>query len=42
MTTSTLLYPGTTGAKATELGGRVVVPPFDTPWSPDTYTIRMT
>lgn len=31
-----------TAAKATELGGRVIVPPFDAPWSTDTYTIRIT
>ena len=31
-----------TAAKATELGGRVIVPPFDAPWSTATYTIRMT
>jgi predicted enzyme related to lactoylglutathione lyase len=31
-----------TAAKATELGGRVIVPPFDAPWSTPTYTIRMT
>jgi uncharacterized protein len=31
-----------TAAKATELGGRVLVPPFDAPWSTDTYTIRIT
>jgi predicted enzyme related to lactoylglutathione lyase len=30
-----------TAAKATELGGRVIVPPFDAPWSTDTYTIRI-
>ena len=29
-------------AKATELGGTVIVPPFDAPWSTSTYTIRMT
>jgi predicted enzyme related to lactoylglutathione lyase len=28
--------------KATELGGKVIVPPFDAPWSTSTYTIRMT
>jgi uncharacterized protein len=28
--------------RATELGGRVIVPPFDAPWSTDTYTIRIT
>src|SRR5829696_1936052 len=31
-----------TAAKATELGGKVIVPPFDAPWSTRTYTIRMT
>jgi predicted enzyme related to lactoylglutathione lyase len=31
-----------TAAKATELGGKVIIPPFDAPWSTDTYTIRMT
>jgi uncharacterized protein len=31
-----------TAAKAVELGGRVIVPPFDAPWSTPTYTIRMT
>jgi predicted enzyme related to lactoylglutathione lyase len=31
-----------TAAKATELGGTVIVPPFDAPWSTPTYTIRMT
>ncbi len=31
-----------TAAKATELGGKVVVPPFDAPWSTGTYTIRLT
>jgi uncharacterized protein len=31
-----------TAAKATELGGRVIVLPFDAPWSTDTYTIRIT
>jgi uncharacterized protein len=30
-----------TAAKATELGGKVIVPPFDAPWSTPTYTIRM-
>jgi uncharacterized protein len=29
-------------AKATELGGNVIVPPFDAPWSTSTYTIRVT
>ena len=29
-------------SKAAELGGRVIVPPFDAPWSTDTYTIRIT
>jgi predicted enzyme related to lactoylglutathione lyase len=31
-----------TAAKATELGGKVIVPPFDAPWSTSTYTIRVT
>ena len=31
-----------TAAKASELGGQVIVPPFDAPWSTDTYTIRLT
>jgi predicted enzyme related to lactoylglutathione lyase len=31
-----------TAAKATELGGKVIVPPFDAPWSTPTYTIRLT
>ena len=31
-----------TAAKATELGGTVIVPPFDAPWSTPTYTIRIT
>jgi hypothetical protein len=31
-----------TAAKATELGGKVIVPPFDAPWSTATYTIRVT
>ena len=31
-----------TAAKATELGGSVIVPPFDAPWSTPTYTIRIT
>jgi uncharacterized protein len=31
-----------TAAKAVELGGRVIVPPFDAPWSTPTYTIRIT
>jgi predicted enzyme related to lactoylglutathione lyase len=31
-----------TAAKASELGGEVIVPPFDAPWSTSTYTIRMT
>jgi uncharacterized protein len=31
-----------TAAKAAELGGRVIVPPFDAPWSTATYTIRIT
>jgi uncharacterized protein len=31
-----------TAKKATELGGEVIVPPFDAPWSTSTYTIRVT
>jgi uncharacterized protein len=31
-----------TAAKAGELGGTVIVPPFDAPWSTPTYTIRIT
>jgi predicted enzyme related to lactoylglutathione lyase len=31
-----------TAAKAAELGGTVIVPPFDAPWSTPTYTIRVT
>src|SRR4030095_2721456 len=31
-----------TAAKGAELGGRVIVPPFDAPWSTATYTIRIT
>jgi predicted enzyme related to lactoylglutathione lyase len=31
-----------TAARATELGGAVIVPPFDAPWSTPAYTIRMT
>jgi predicted enzyme related to lactoylglutathione lyase len=31
-----------TAAKASELGGEVIVPPFDAPWSTATYTIRLT
>jgi uncharacterized protein len=31
-----------TAAKATELGAKVIVPPFDAPWSTSTYTIRIT
>ena len=31
-----------TAARATELGGTVIVPPFDAPWSTPTYTIRLT
>jgi uncharacterized protein len=31
-----------TAAKAMELGGKVIVPPFDAPWSTPTYTIRIT
>jgi hypothetical protein len=27
--------------KAAKLGGRVIVPPFDAPWSTSTYTIRV-
>jgi hypothetical protein len=30
-----------TAAKAVDLGGRVIVPPFDAPWSTRTYTIRV-
>jgi predicted enzyme related to lactoylglutathione lyase len=30
-----------TAAKAAELGGKVIVPPFDAPWSTPTYTIRV-
>jgi predicted enzyme related to lactoylglutathione lyase len=30
-----------TAAKAAELGGTVIVPPFDAPWSTPTYTIRI-
>jgi uncharacterized protein len=30
-----------TAAKAAELGGRVIVPPFDAAWSTSTYTIRV-
>jgi uncharacterized protein len=30
-----------TAAKATELGGKVIVAPFDAPWSTPTYTIRI-
>jgi predicted enzyme related to lactoylglutathione lyase len=30
-----------TAAKAAELGGDVIVPPFDAPWSTSTYTIRI-
>jgi uncharacterized protein len=29
-------------ARATELGGEVIVPPFDAPWSTPAYTIRVT
>jgi predicted enzyme related to lactoylglutathione lyase len=29
-------------AKASQLGGTVIVPPFDAPWSTSTYTIRVT
>jgi hypothetical protein len=31
-----------TAARATELGGEVIVPPFDAPWSTPGYTIRVT
>jgi uncharacterized protein len=31
-----------TARKAAELGGTVIVPPFDAPWSTPTYTIRIT
>ena len=31
-----------TAAKARDLGGEVIVPPFDAPWSTATYTIRIT
>jgi predicted enzyme related to lactoylglutathione lyase len=31
-----------TAAKAAKLGGEVIVPPFDAPWSTSTYTIRVT
>jgi uncharacterized protein len=31
-----------TAANATELGGKVLVPPFDASWSTATYTIRIT
>ena len=31
-----------TASKATDLGGRVIVPPFDAPWSTPSYTIRIT
>jgi uncharacterized protein len=31
-----------TAAKAAELGGKVIVPPFDAPWSTASYTIRIT
>jgi predicted enzyme related to lactoylglutathione lyase len=31
-----------TATRATELGGDVIVPPFDAPWSTPTYTIRIT
>jgi uncharacterized protein len=30
-----------TAKKATELGGTVIVPPFDAPWSTSSYTIRV-
>ena len=31
-----------TAQKVTELGGKVLAPPFDAPWSTPTYTIRVT
>src|SRR5215211_116955 len=31
-----------TAERAAELGGTVIVPPFDAPWSTPTYTIRIT
>ncbi len=31
-----------TASRAAELGGKVIVPAFDAPWSTPTYTIRMT
>jgi predicted enzyme related to lactoylglutathione lyase len=31
-----------TAAKAAGLGGEVLVPPFDAPWSTSTYAIRVT
>jgi predicted enzyme related to lactoylglutathione lyase len=31
-----------TAKKASELGGKVIVPPFDAPWSTPGYTIRIT
>jgi predicted enzyme related to lactoylglutathione lyase len=31
-----------TAANAAELGGTVIVPPFDASWSTPTYTIRIT
>jgi predicted enzyme related to lactoylglutathione lyase len=31
-----------TASKATDLGGKVIVPPFDAPWSTPSYTIRIT
>jgi predicted enzyme related to lactoylglutathione lyase len=31
-----------TAEKAAELGGKVIVPPFDAPWSTSGYTIRVT
>jgi predicted enzyme related to lactoylglutathione lyase len=31
-----------TAERATKLGGNVIVPPFDAPWSTSTYTIRVT
>jgi hypothetical protein len=30
-----------TAGRATELGGGVIIPPFDAPWSTPTYTIRV-
>jgi uncharacterized protein len=31
-----------TAARAAELGGEVIVPPFNAPWSTSAYTIRVT